>query len=596
MTPEEAQAIQEERERLINYYNQLVERYNRLVAEFNRLQEELVYSINATQVCIENAQTVQRYVVPKLDFSASHVDEVARLVAGVQKEIEILSAKYFVVKHISTASKNLTQLNNQYQREFGLYNMLRRVTLGYVVGVDKNIISSEKLRTTVEKNYLQNADYWISHCLMATMLWVSDEREAAERAVAKAMSIDKHKSALFFLLINLQFGRSDAAAKWFEFYIQDVDVNNIGDEIRILLQAYLYNVFGGDEEFKKRIRQEWNDLLESIRNHNLGYDAQIKRRVLEFIAASVHKSSEEFIDLQRHCQDYKTLMTALDSAEKNSEFAKYFTELYEADSSAPQNLIERIQNVLYDLVNTYDEAEMAIVRSMDYNEMVLQARGDIVQAQKMYALKYKGEKAQTLGDLMIKLALPSGTQEVDIRVRRFAVTFLCESMIKAFEDYKKQYEAPVKEKHEVIIDSFKVTVDEKNPQAAELELRDCYKKNKNKLISRDKGVKTLTVFTIIFWAAFVITTAIAVIGGEWSAVLITAFILTFVLAVLFTIWLIVRRRQAGAQVMEQMLRSIEQLNKVVKALADWREKFTAASANITLVRDALKKFKTGEEE
>ncbi len=603
MTPEEYEREQQELQRLVNEYNNLVARRNRLVEEYNALVQELQYSLNATIDAINYASQVQKYVVPRLDYSAVHVEEVADLVTGVQAEIESLSAKYFIIKNISTASKKMTQLNNEYQRNFGLYNLLRRVALGYVVGIDNHIISNEKLRTTVEKNYLQNADYWISHCLMATMLWVSDEKEAAERAINKAMSIDPHKSSLYFLLINLHFGRSEAASKWFEYYIQDVDVSNIGDEIRILLQAYLYNICGEDAEFKTKMSTAFNELLESIKNNTANYDNVIKNRVLEFISAHVHKSTEEFIELQRTCSDYSTLIETLECAEKNAVFAREFEELYNDDSSAPKNMIERIRNVLYDLINTYDEAEMQIMRSMDYNDMILKAHGDLSAAQRMYNNKYRPEVPQTMGDLMVKLAIPSTNDEVDVRVRKFAVSFLCENIIAAFEAYKKYYNSKTRETHQVTIDSFKVTVDEKKPEAAKAELTECYKKNKNKFIRRDKKVKTLTICTWVFWILWAISTVVAGVlssqpSSEEIAVVIAwvVFAVFFVLSVLFTVLLMLQRKKVGAIVLERMYKGLEALDAVIRAIADWRNKFTVADEQSAVLIDVLSRFLANENE
>ena len=113
MTQEEYEREQAELERLINEYNSLVNRKNQLVAEYNALLAELEYSINATADAIQRAAVVREYVVPKLGTSASSVTEVAELVGAVEAEIEELSRKYFIVKNISTATKKLTQLNNE---------------------------------------------------------------------------------------------------------------------------------------------------------------------------------------------------------------------------------------------------------------------------------------------------------------------------------------------------------------------------------------------------------------------------------------------------------------------------------------------------
>ncbi len=594
MTEEEAR----EREALVNEYNRLVERRNRLAEEYNRLVVELQYSMEAAVDSINRASAAKEYVVPRLSVSQQGVAEVAETIKGVQNEIEQLSQKYFIMKNISTASKKMTQLNDEYQRKFGLYNTLRRVTLGYVVGVDKNIVSNERLRVTVEKNYLQNADYWISHCLMATMLWISDEKEAAERAVSKAMSIDAHKSSLFFLLINLQFGRTEAADKWFEYYMNDIDVKNVGDEIRILLQAYLYNICGNDPAFRQKISEEFNAMLEEVKAQNSSYDGAVRKRALEFISAYAHKTSEEFPDLVA-CADYRAMIDMLEKAEKNRVFAKYFTDLYETDSESPKDMTSRIQNVLYDLVNTYDEAELAILRDMDYNDMILQARGDVNAAQKMYSAKYQPKKPQSFGELLLKLAFPSNTEVVDIRVRKFAVTFLCQGIKDAFASYKSSYSKVAGDKHKVTIDSFTVTADENKPESAAAELRELYKQNRRRMIRKDKGVKTLTICTIAFWIAWICSTAFAGIwysvNKEWSVIAIILFAVTFLAAVGFTVWLMFKRQKVGLEIAEKMEKALKKLGDIQKSIGEWREKYNTADNEINMLFEALDKFVQSEE-
>lgn len=597
MTQEEYDRYMAEQERLINEYNALVARKSHLIDEYNMLVEELTYAIEATVSVINQTNKVRNYIVPRLTESEAGVTVVNGMVKDVQREIEQLAEKYFLMKNISTASKKMMQLNNEYQQKFGLYNMLRRVTLGYVVGVDSNIISNESLRKTVEKNYLQNADYWISHCIMATMLWVSDEKEAAYRALNKALSIDRKKASLFFLLLNLRFGRNEEAGKWFEFYIQDIDVNNVGDEIIILFQAYLYNVCGNEPEIKGRIREKLDGLLAEIRQNTRDYDADIRVSLLKHISAYVHKTKEEFEKMEDYCKDYKTLIQALESAEKNGDFAKFYNELYVSDDNAPKDLLTRIENVLYDLINTYDEVEKVIIRDMNYNEMILKANGDIAAAQKMYQAKYNEGKPQTLGDLMIRLSLPTVGDDVDIRVKKFAISFLVESIKKAFEAYQQEYRKTATDVHEVVIDSFTIKVDEKEPRKAAEDLKQTYKKNKNKLINKDKGVKAFTGLTVFFCIAFAIMVALVCVPSIGFTPVTTAlFALFFLLGVGFIILTIFRRKKVGVLIDMRMQDSLKELDLLLAEIVDWRNKFNAADANLEQLIEALNKYSINKEE
>ena len=47
-------------------------------------------------------------------------------------------------------------------------------------------------------------------------------------------------------------------------------------------------------------------------------------------------------------------------------------------------LAERIENVLYSLVNDYDEDELKVVQKIKYNEAIINAKGDATSAQASY--------------------------------------------------------------------------------------------------------------------------------------------------------------------------------------------------------------------
>ena len=116
------------------------------------------------------------------------------------KLIDDLTNSYFTFKNLSTASKNVTQFTDEYYTRFKFFNELRRITLGYVIGLDAHICSDETMRKKVEEVYLQNSEYWLAYAIMAVMLWASDEEEAAKRAMSKALTMDYFSTSLFFLL------------------------------------------------------------------------------------------------------------------------------------------------------------------------------------------------------------------------------------------------------------------------------------------------------------------------------------------------------------------------------------------------------------
>ena len=177
MTDEEYQQAQEEA-RLIAEYNSLVNRYNQLVVYQIQLVEELQISQQEAIKSINYTVSLHKAFMPVLDVTEAKVEEVKKATSEVLNSIIDIEKKYSTIKNISTASKKLTECDNQYERKFRLYNKFRKVCLGYVIGVDNNIISNEGLRVTLEKNYLANSDYWVAHCIMATCFWVKMRRKS----------------------------------------------------------------------------------------------------------------------------------------------------------------------------------------------------------------------------------------------------------------------------------------------------------------------------------------------------------------------------------------------------------------------------------
>ena len=249
-------------------YNRLVNEYNRLVAENNRMIEEINYAQESMVVLANNMATVSANVVPNVKYVSEQVNVADTDVSTLMRALEDLTRQYFIFKELSTASKNLTQYNDEYFTKFQFFNELRRITLGYVIGLDSYIISNESLRKKVEKCYLANTDYWLAYAIMSVMLWASNEKSAAYRALHKALKMDSKKSSVFYMLVNLRFGRIDPAAKWYLYYLDRTDVNDLGDEWQKLLQAYLSGALGADPKLEKAAEEYYQKIFEQTQALN----------------------------------------------------------------------------------------------------------------------------------------------------------------------------------------------------------------------------------------------------------------------------------------------------------------------------------------
>lgn len=582
MTEEEYQREQAEREQLIRQINNTIYQINSTNLENAQLEAELEAAIDHVGVLIKNSKTMDNDVYEIMGDLSGVVGTADISTKEVFQALNELTVQYFSFKSISTASKNVTQYNDEYYTKYSYYNELRRISLGYVVGLDSNIISSENARKKVEKAYLQNTDYWLAYCISGVMLWASNEKEAAQRAMAKSLSINYFNSCLFYLLINLRFNRIDVAKKWYVNFLDRADVNNLGDEWQYLLQAYLFGAFGADEEFQETVSKSFQNMLSQVKATTVDFAKKFTKKALEFAETYIHKTDHEYTVLRRSCAEYNEMKDLLSTAEKNAEIAKYYNALAEEEVTEDADLPQRIENVLYSLLNDYDDDEFKIVQRIKYNEAVIGAKGDVAAAQKSYNAMFadKGKK-KNLGDLMVDWAFSKDTSQTDVSVKRFAISLMKEPIKKGFEQFPEKYRAREKDKYSFDIDECKLECNENDYPEAEKVLVKFYDKNKPKNTFKDKQVLIYTGMCVL---ALIL---LLILFASFSPVLLTFGILIG-LAGSFLLWR--RIVDMGKILKEKERKGKLLLQQVLDELKQWRSAYKDADASSVDMLDAIERF------
>ena len=582
MTDEEYQREQEERERLINAINDTIERLNSVNRENQELELELEQSIRNVQVLIGNCGVMDKAVNQDMGFLSGQVGEAAISTKHVFDAINELSTRYFTFKKISTASKNVTQFTDTYYTSYASYNELRRISLGYVVGLDSHIISSDIARKKVEKAYLQNTDYWLAYCIAAVMLWASDEKDAAQRAMQKSLSINYFNACLFYLLINLRFNRIEAAKKWYVNYLERADQNDLGDEWQYLLQAYLFGAFGADAEFQSVVSQSFQRMIAQVAVTTVDFAKRFTENAIRFAELYVHNSAAEYTTLRRTCREYAEMYSLLSTAEKNAEIAKYYDTIAAAEENAEEDLPQRIENVLYALINDYDEEEKKLVRKIKYNEAVISAQGDIAAAQASYdAMFAKEQKKKNFGDLLLSWAFADDSSQADVAVKRFSISLMKEPMVKGFERFVENYRKREKNKYTFTIDGYQLVCSENDLPEAEKQLDMHYDKNKLRDTCGDKYV---LLYAGVCMAALLL---LLVLTAYFSPVILTIAILGGLVGS-FLLW---RRIVDMRKILQEKKRKGKLLLKqALEELAGWRTAYKEADIQNKDIFDAIARF------
>lgn len=582
MTDEEIRREQEEAERLVREINNTIDRLNRVNQENAELEYELQQAINNVNILIRNCREMDKAVYRQIGDLSDRVGEADISTKHVFDALNELTEQYFTFKKISTASKNVTQLTDEYYTRFSSYHELRRISLGYVVGLDAHMISSENARKKVEKAYLQNTEYWLAYCIATVMLWANNSPEAAQRAMSRSLSINYFNACLFYLLINLRFDRIEAAKKWYVNYLDRVDMNDLGDEWQYLLQAYLFGAFGSDEAFQSVVAQCFQNMLAQVEVTTVDFAKKFVQKAVEFAERYAHKSELEYTTLRRTCSEYAGLHRLLSAAEKNAEIAKYYDALTVVEEPESEDLAQRIEDVLYSLINDYDAEELKVVQKMKYNEAVISARGDVAAAQANYDAMFEAnQKKKNFGDLLLAWAFADNSSQADVSVKRFSVSLMKEAIAKGFEKFAENYRKEEKEQYTFTIDDCTLTCGEEDLPEAEKQLESYYDKNKLRDTCKDKFV---LIYTGMCAVSIVL---LLVLLAFFSPVILTIAILVG-LAGSFLLW---RRIVDMGNILKEKKRKGKLLLKqALDELVQWRKAYREADAQNADVLGAISRF------
>ncbi len=571
-------AEQDDRQRA----EELVRQINALRRENAQLEAELDAASRNVQVLTSNVGVLESNVHATMSNLSNKVEATAEDVSFFFDALRELSEQYFIFKNLSAASKNLTMYTDEYYTKFSYYNKLRRITLGYVIGLDNTIISSESLRLEVEKAYLQNSEYWLAYAIMAVMLWSKNDRDAANRAMHKALAIDYYRSCVFFLLINLRFERIDAAREWYLNYLEKVDMSKLGDEFQYLLQAYLNGLFGPSPAFENIVSENFDRLIQQAEATDLYFADKFVSGATSYAETFLHRTEEEFPTLREVSPDYKKLIDVLSNAEKHSVLAQEYVQLAEQQDDAAEEQAQRVENVLYGLINAYDDAEWKVVKEQKRNEAIMEAQGNMQAAQEKFELLYAHmDEKKPLSDLMVSWAFSEDPTQTNLTVKRFTIAHMKDRMFRGFEKFAALYREKEPESIQVQIDDAQLLCTETGVQDAANKLEAYYTKNRMKHLASDKYIQiyggiclvALLILVVMAFSFSAVALTIAVIGGVLGG---------------FLLW---RRLVDVGRILDEKKRLAHvKLQQALTELEQWRKLYHEADKHLSDVKDALDRF------
>lgn len=545
--------------------------------EIQELNNDIDHAVTALSELCDRATDMSRLVADDLKGLNGRLNGNAVDTRDVHMAIDNVSRRYFRYRSEAQATRALTQDTARYYKQFGFYNRLRRVSLGSVMAVDSHLIVQDTARKIVEKEYLKNTDYWLAYATMAVMLWWTDEREAAERARNRALRLSETKASLFFLFVCLRFGRSKPAAQWYDFYLRFVQLNDVGDEFQYLLEAQLSGAFDADATIAASLRRRMKDLNHQLRDSDPTFDSRVARTTLEDMRARAHVTEFDFYYLAQYCPAVPDLKRILSDAEKNEVAAQDFDALSKI-RPVRGNTAEKLEDSIYDVINSMDEPEEELYRRIRRNELIVKARGDVAQAQKAYDERYPKNRGTSYADLLMRWAFAEDDRRILPQARRWAIGQVGSGVRRGMDDFAAGYRGQVQERYEIDVDGWKGEYAEYERDQAVQSFVAYFEKNRTSMYFKDTYVRLL----IAIAAIGVVLLLLSILAPLAPVIVIGALELVF--GGVGTWLRIVSLRD---RVEHRRLKDIEIISNTLAELGAWRRAFRQADAQFADLEAAL---------
>ena len=298
---------------------------NELRAELSR-QERINKELNAELWEIQNgvnnaAQSLinfRNYVVTTMNEGKRAIDNAHGKILDayeVQGEIDQLYVRF---KQMELANKKIRECNNKKYYEFGNYRTVRKIVQGIMDNMNVQMVSDETIYKSVEKQHLKTPDYWLTCVLLSIMAWKNDDRDLADRAVDRAIHLDKKNSSIFYMLFNIRMKREEAALKWFSIY-QECDLKGSDEETFLMLFSLLSKTI--EEQVDDHTKYEIYSFINKVIAVSAQAEGFRESDIIDLIEQNLRALSPGYTLqlnlLQKCCDDFQKISDMVMLAQNN---------------------------------------------------------------------------------------------------------------------------------------------------------------------------------------------------------------------------------------------------------------------------------------
>lgn len=392
----------------------------------------------------------------------SHVSRVEGELGQLQGDLNRLAGKFneFVDKQIrannkADAQSELIKINQELEKNFGHYDIIRRTTTGILQADDLGIVKKSTISGVTEEMMITTPGYWLAPCLVALAAWINDQHDLAERALAEGVKRNDEKASLFFALVCRRADRKDAAIKWARRYLANQNEENLDRKTVIVLDAYASGLLGSDSEgIIAKQMGEWLETLAEKPGFNEQQVAQwssainLKRRPF---------NGDGYDFVKTYSPTWPVLTDIMEGAMLHAKILEYFTAIFEQKVSVA-DLKAQLDEILDSLVTDFDDEELPLRQKARYNELVVQFDGDVQRASKnMHEEVVEFETHKDFTRLLTDAAMNPETSHSSVSTQKFAIALSRDWISASYNAIVEQNKAKVPQEIQLQLDGFNYT-------------------------------------------------------------------------------------------------------------------------------------------
>ena len=414
----------------------------------------------------------------------------------LQGEIERLYVRF---KNIELANKKIRAANNKKYYDFVNYRTVRKIVQGIMDNIDVNMVSDKTITKSVEVQHLQTPDYWLTCVLISVMAWKNDDKELADRAMARAISLDKKHSAIFYMLINLRMQRDESALKWFVKY-QECEQKGSDQRTFLMLFSLISKTIAKsvDENTRSKIKAYINSVV-LLSAQSEGYnEADIIAKIRNNYSRLRMSEQLEYSLLQRYCGAFNELAINMMLAKNNINILDFILKIVNVPAEQRN---EFLKDYVDELIASPNQVEEEVYSEIIYNELVIKLEGDVDTAKAQFEAEQQRATSQlNLISEMVGWIYERDNQDINGQIRLNMFTLTKDLQEKAIESYTEDYRSRRKTTLPITINDYSSNVSF-NHESEELKrIESHYMDIKNNALSVIKDWKAFIGFGVALLA------------------------------------------------------------------------------------------------